>query len=81
MLFSFSGCNLKAEIVNPNESIIESDSEIKIEPNTEGSSVLEKEPENGTQTNVSENKYIVTEIEENCNIFCEISLKIVVFFN
>ena len=62
MLFSFSGCGREAEIFNPNKPIIESDSEIKIEPNTEGSSVLEKEPENGTQTNVSENKYIVTEI-------------------
>ncbi len=54
MLFSFSGCGWKVEIVNPNEEIIESEAEI--------SSVSEKEPEDETQTSASESKYIVTEI-------------------
>ena len=62
MLFSFSGCGRKAEIVNPNEEIIESDPEISIEPNQEESSVLEKKPETEPQTNASESKYIVTEL-------------------
>ena len=60
MLFSFSGCGRKAEIFNPNKPIIESDSEIIIESNSEISSVPEKEPE--PQTNFSENKYSITEI-------------------
>ena len=60
ILISFSGCGWKVEIVNPNKEIIESDSEIIIEPNPEVSSVPEKEPE--PQTNFSENKYSITEI-------------------
>ncbi len=62
MLFSLSGCGRKAEIVNPNEEIIESDSEIKIEPDPEESSVPEKEPETENRENISESKYSVTEL-------------------
>ena len=62
MLFSLSGCGWKVEIVNPNEQIIESDSEIKIEPDPEESSVPEKEPETETRENTSESKYSVTEL-------------------
>ena len=49
----FFGCSRKVETADPNEEIIESDSEIIMEPNPEESSVHEKEPES---------KYIVTEL-------------------
>ena len=70
ILISFSGCGWKVEIVNPNKEIIESDSEIIIEPNPEVSSLPEKEPE--PQPNFSENKYSITEICPHIDIGHEI---------
>lgn len=62
MLFSFSGCGLNAEIVDPNEPIIESDSELIIEPSPEEPSIPEKEPETEPQENIPGSKYVVTEL-------------------
>ena len=48
MLFSFSGCGGKTEIVNPNDIVIESEADIEIEP--ESDIKIEPEPETEIKT-------------------------------
>lgn len=60
IILSFSGCGWKVEIVNPNEQIIDSEADIKNDPNPEENSETEETSE--IRTDVSESKYSITEI-------------------